>query len=121
MANASNSVFDDEKLKSDPEAEREHVTLHRVESVNEYVDSRLELSSRPSARQLDSTISQQILHAFHHEQQHHSKDGVSDDERRSHTLASCEKENQSSSKSTDIIYVSHLVWINLLLTGSGSL
>lgn len=105
MANASNSVFDDEKLKSDPEAEREHVTLHRVESVNEYVDSRLELSSRPSARQLDSTISQQILHAFHHEQQHHSKDGVSDDERRSHTLASCEKENQSSSKSTDIIYV----------------
>ena len=81
MADSSNAkLYDDEKLKSDPEAEREHVTLHRVESVTERVDSRLDLSSRPTARQLDSSISQQLFHAFHHEHHDHSKVGVGGDE-----------------------------------------
>lgn len=107
MADSSNTtLYGDEKLKSDPEAEREHVTLHRVESVSERVDSRLALSSRPSAHQLDSSISQQVFHAFHHEHHLHSKDGADDDEERpSHTNTSCEKENQSSTESAEIIYV----------------
>ncbi|KLO13266.1 MFS general substrate transporter [Schizopora paradoxa] len=107
MAESSNTtLYGDDKLKSDPEAEREHVTLHRVESVSERVDSRLALSSRPSAHQLDSSISQQVFYAFHHEHHQHSKDGGADDkEEPSHTNTSCEKEIQSSTESAEIIYV----------------
>lgn len=52
------------------------LVIRDVESVHEYVDPRLSLSSRPSAHELDSSFSQKVSEVFHadHAHNHHARE-----------------------------------------------
>ena len=49
----------------------EHLAIRRVDSVQEYVDARLSLSSRPSARELEEGFPQNLVRALSNERHHH--------------------------------------------------
>lgn len=60
-------------LAEEQETPFEHLAIRDVDSVQEYVDARLHLSTRPSARELEEGFPHNIVRALSREHHHHEK------------------------------------------------
>ena len=60
-------------LAEEQETPFEHLVIRDVDSVQEYVDARLHLSSRPSVRELEEGFPHNIVRALSREHHHHEK------------------------------------------------
>lgn len=98
-------------LTGDRETPFEHLAIRDVDHVQEYVDTRLSLGSRPAADELDESFPQALVRALSRDGHNHQH---TDPQTRTVSVNSCDLEKEKGLKSDtyeEILYVCGLIYI----------